>query len=119
MHRQGITLYLIRDGRPDTPGLPARIVRRIAKGNDVHGVANVAGAREMARSLRKAAAAANRLSAGDRSVRMVSELPAETEELANAFNALAVNLERNEGRQRKFLLSISYELRTPLTTLKG
>jgi len=173
LRQQGITLYLVGDGRPDAPGLPPRVVRRIANGNSVHGVANVAGvreivegrvvasssrqgvvltmparaqpflvmlkrlqlpllagllagalagallARQMARPIRKAAAAAHQLSAGDRSVRMVPELPIEAEELANAFNALAVSLERSEGRQRKFLLSISHELRTPLATLKG
>jgi two-component system sensor histidine kinase BaeS len=76
-------------------------------------------ARRLARPIRDAAVAASRLSAGDRSVRLRPEAPAEAAELANALNALAAALTTSEGRQRDFLLSISHELRTPLTSLKG
>ncbi len=76
-------------------------------------------ARRLARPIRDAAAAAVRLSAGDRTVRVRPELPAEVEELAHALNGLAAALATSEGRQRDFLLSISHELRTPLTTIRG
>jgi len=76
-------------------------------------------ARRLARPIRHAAVAAGRLSAGDRSVRLVPEPPAESEDLAHALNDLAAALTVSEGRQRDFLLSISHELRTPLTSLKG
>ncbi|OLB64316.1 MAG: two-component sensor histidine kinase [Actinobacteria bacterium 13_2_20CM_2_72_6] len=76
-------------------------------------------ARRLARPIRHAAGAAVRLSAGDRSVRLRPEPPAEVEELAHALNGLAAALATSEGRQREFLLSVSHELRTPLTTIKG
>jgi two-component system, OmpR family, sensor kinase len=76
-------------------------------------------ARRLARPIRHAAAAAARLSAGDRSVRVRPEPPVEIEQLAHALNNLAAALSTSEGRQREFLLSISHELRTPLTTIKG
>jgi two-component system sensor histidine kinase BaeS len=76
-------------------------------------------ARRLARPIRDAATVAARLSAGDRSVRLRPEPPAEAEDLAHAINALAAALATSEGRQREFLLSISHELRTPLTSLKG
>src|SRR5213078_1328017 len=82
-------------------------------------VAGVLLARRLARPIRHAAAAAVRLSAGDRSVRVPPEPPAEVEELAHALNGLAAALATSEGRQRDFLLSVSHELRTPLTTIKG
>ncbi|HEY7174288.1 MAG TPA: HAMP domain-containing protein, partial [Micromonosporaceae bacterium] len=67
-------------------------------------------ARRLARPIRNAAAVAARLSAGDRSVRVRPEPPAEAEDLAHAINALAAALATSEGRQREFLLSISHEL---------
>jgi signal transduction histidine kinase len=76
-------------------------------------------ARRLARPIRNAATVAARLSAGDRSVRLRPEPPAEAEDLAHAINGLAAALKASEARQRDFLLSISHELRTPLTSLKG
>jgi signal transduction histidine kinase len=81
--------------------------------------AGVALGRRMTRPLRRAAAAAARLGAGDRTVRVPVEPPAESAQLAAALNDLAAALAASEGRQRDFLLSISHELRTPLTTVKG
>jgi signal transduction histidine kinase len=76
-------------------------------------------ARFIARPMRLAAAAAARLSAGDRSVRIARGGPAEAVELADAVNQLASALQVSEGREREFLLSVSHELRTPLATLRG
>jgi two-component system sensor histidine kinase BaeS len=82
-------------------------------------VSGVVLARRLARPIRAAAAAAGRLSAGDRSVRLAEEAPAEAAELARSFNGLAEALATSEDRQRDFLLSVSHELRTPLTTIRG
>jgi two-component system sensor histidine kinase BaeS len=76
-------------------------------------------ARFIARPIRLAAGAAGRLSAGDRSVRISRRGPAESAELADAFNQLAAALQISEGRERDFLLSVSHELRTPLATIRG
>ncbi|MEU4241195.1 HAMP domain-containing sensor histidine kinase [Actinoplanes sp. NPDC026619] len=76
-------------------------------------------ARFIARPIRRAAAAAGKLSAGDRSVRISRQGPAEAGELADAINHLAGALQVSEGRERDFLLSVSHELRTPLATIRG
>lgn len=81
--------------------------------------AGAALARLTVRPIRQAAAAAGRLSAGDRSVRLATGGPAEAAELASAFNQLAAALATSEGRERDFLLSVSHELRTPLATIRG
>ncbi|RIV34410.1 sensor histidine kinase [Micromonospora radicis] len=82
-------------------------------------VAGTLLARRLARPIRRAAAAAARLRAGDRSVRLPVEPPAEVADLAYALNGLAAALATSEGRQREFLLSVSHELRTPLTAIRG
>jgi two-component system sensor histidine kinase BaeS len=76
-------------------------------------------ARFIVRPIRQAAAAAGRLSAGDRSVRLAVRSPVEAADLAAAFNQLAAALQTSEGRERDFLLSVSHELRTPLSTIRG
>jgi two-component system OmpR family sensor kinase len=75
--------------------------------------------RWLAGPLKRAAAAAHRLSTGARDVRLEPEGPSEIADLADALNALVAALAASEGRQREFLLSISHELRTPLTAVKG
>jgi two-component system OmpR family sensor kinase len=172
LRKQGIEVYVVRAGRADRGGLPARFVRAVTAGHPVSAAGVIGGrpvliegrplpgtgngvilterpttgtapavlkrlslalaagllagalagallARRLARPIRHAARAAARLSAGDRSVRVEPEPPAEVEELAHALNRLAAALGTSESRQREFLLSISHELRTPLTTLKG
>lgn len=75
--------------------------------------------RRLARPIRNAAIAAERLSSGDRRVRLRVEPPAEVGALALSINELAEALATSEGRQREFLMSVSHELRTPLTTIRG
>ncbi|MEC9394332.1 MAG: ATP-binding protein [Actinomycetota bacterium] len=43
----------------------------------------------------------------------------EPAELARAINAMATSLERSRGLERQFLLSVSHDLRTPLTSIRG
>ncbi|WP_210593476.1 sensor histidine kinase KdpD [Streptomyces sp. GESEQ-35] len=76
-------------------------------------------ARRLARPLGSAAATAHRLSAGERGLRVPAEGPAEVAELAAALNSLDAALARSENRQRDFLLSVSHDIRTPLTTARG
>ena len=76
-------------------------------------------ARRISRPLVHAAAAAHRLSAGERDIRLRPDGPAEVADVADSLNLLAGALATSEGRQRQFLLSISHELRTPLTAIRG
>ncbi|BBH63785.1 two-component sensor histidine kinase [Actinoplanes sp. OR16] len=76
-------------------------------------------ARFVTRPIERAAAAAGRLAAGDRTVRISRRGPAEAGRLADAINQLAEALRTSEGRERDFLLTVSHELRTPLATIRG
>lgn len=76
-------------------------------------------ARRLARPLRRTAAAAHALTAGSRDITLQREGPAEVVEVADAVNGLAAALTRSEGRQREFLMSVSHDLRTPLTAITG
>ena len=76
-------------------------------------------ARRISRPLVHAAAAAHRLAAGERDIRLRPDGPAEVADVAEGLNTLAAALATSEGRQRAFLLSVSHELRTPLTAIRG
>ena len=52
-------------------------------------------------------------------VRVPVEGPPEIAEVATSLNALAEALSTSEGRQRRFLLAVSHELRNPLTAVRG
>ncbi|HEV7209942.1 MAG TPA: HAMP domain-containing sensor histidine kinase [Mycobacteriales bacterium] len=99
--------------------LGERIFLALAIGLGAAALAGVLLARRLAAPLTAAAAAAHRLSAGERSVRVRPDGPAEVAQVAESLNALAGALESSEQRQRAFLLSVSHELRTPLTGIRG
>ena len=85
--------------------------------------AAVAGnlARRLTRPLREAQEATRRIASGDLAVR-VPEDPGDGTELASlarSINAMAATLERSRGMERQFLLSVSHDLRTPLTSIRG
>ena len=76
-------------------------------------------ARRLTRPLQEVAAAAHLLATGRRDVRVPISGSREVTEVADALNGLAGALTTSEGRQREFLLSVSHELRPPLTALRG
>ncbi|MBB2987571.1 sensor histidine kinase [Terracoccus luteus] len=76
-------------------------------------------ARRLSRPLRGTADAAHALAAGRRDVAVPVTGPREVAEVASALNRLTGSLTRSEGRQRDFLLSVSHDLRTPLTGIRG
>lgn len=77
--------------------------------------------RRIARPLQAASAASRRIAAGDLSARVDtdSESNDELSELGNAINHMAKSLDRARGLERQFLLSVSHDLRTPLTSIRG
>jgi two-component system sensor histidine kinase BaeS len=78
-------------------------------------------ARRLTRPIRELERAAGQLAAGDLSGR--ASLPPGTDAdlaaLGATLNAMAAQLEDSRGSQRAFLLSISHDLRTPLTSIRG
>ena len=71
--------------------------------------------------LRDMAAAVRRFGHGELDVRIPvgGNNTEEIEELAVAFNNMAVSLEQSELRRREFVANISHELKTPMTTIAG
>jgi two-component system sensor histidine kinase BaeS len=69
--------------------------------------------------LRRVATAAHTLRTGRRDVTVEPDGPVEVAEVAEALNLLAAGLAQSEGRQQDFLMSVSHDLRTPLTAIRG
>jgi len=78
--------------------------------------------RQLSRPVVDAAAAARRIAGGDLGARLPAPTrtrPDELSELTTAINSMAEGLERSRGLERQFLLSVSHDLRTPLTSIIG
>jgi two-component system sensor histidine kinase BaeS len=76
-------------------------------------------ARRISRPVRRVAAATERLAAGDAPGPVPAEGAAELASLAESFNHMATELEHARDAERAFLLSVSHELKTPLTAVLG
>ena len=64
--------------------------------------------------------AAGGLAAGRRDTRVnLTKAPGELRTLADAFNEMADNLDREDQLRRNLLADVAHELRTPLTILQG
>jgi two-component system OmpR family sensor kinase len=101
----------------------AHVLRRLTlaslAGLGVAVVIGVTLARRLSTPLVRAADGAHRLAAGERSIRLPEDGPHELAEVSRSINALAQALGASEGRERDFLLSVSHELKTPLTGIRG
>lgn len=77
--------------------------------------------RRLTRPLREARAATRRIAAGDLATRVPinHDDGEELAGLAASINSMAASLERSRGLERQFLLSVSHDLRTPLTSIRG
>ena len=77
--------------------------------------------RRIARPLQQVEAVTGRIASGDLSARVPvpSKEGHELVSLANSVNQMADSLARARGAQRQFLMSVSHDLRTPLTSIRG
>ena len=76
-------------------------------------------ARIVSRPLARTAVAARRLARGERGVDLPHAGTVEVSDVVSSLDELDDALTVSEARQKDFLLSISHDLRTPLTALRG
>ncbi|HEY2317053.1 MAG TPA: HAMP domain-containing sensor histidine kinase [Solirubrobacteraceae bacterium] len=76
-------------------------------------------ARRLLRPIDQLAEATRRVAAGQSDVAVPVEGGDELAELGRSFNAMSSELERAREAQRSFLESVSHELKTPLTSIRG
>jgi signal transduction histidine kinase len=76
-------------------------------------------ARRLARPVQQVAAATTRIAAGDLDARVPIEGADELADLARSFNQMAEALDEARRHESEFLASISHELRTPITAIRG
>ena len=77
---------------------------------------------DLTRPLRRALGATRQIAGGDLSARLPEPAPGDRTEVADltrSINDMAVALEASRGLERQFLLSVSHDLRTPLTSIRG
>ena len=76
-------------------------------------------ARSIVRPLQRIAAATRALAADERHEPLETEGTTELASLARAFNQMVEQLAASRDAERAFLLSVSHELKTPLTAIRG
>jgi signal transduction histidine kinase len=76
-------------------------------------------ARAIARPVGRVAEATQRLAVEGKAAAVPVEGSRELAALATSFNEMADQLERARAAERAFLLSVSHELKTPLTAIRG
>ena len=76
-------------------------------------------ARSIVRPIRRVADATRALAADERHDPLPTEGSSELAALARAFNQMTEQLETSREAERNFLLSVSHELKTPLTAIRG
>jgi two-component system sensor histidine kinase BaeS len=75
--------------------------------------------RAVARPIARVSDASRALAAGGAPEPLPVTGPREASTLAASFNHLAAELQRTQEAERSFLLSVSHELKTPLTAIRG
>jgi signal transduction histidine kinase len=75
--------------------------------------------RGVVRPVRRVAEASRRLAEGEGGVTVTPQGPREIRELGRAFNDMNDKLARAQEAEQAFLLNVSHELKTPLTSIRG
>jgi signal transduction histidine kinase len=113
------TIILLRRQRSLFSGYVWGLLIAAAAGGLLAALAAFLLARRISQPVDRIAAAARTLAGGTHPEPLPVEGAAEIATLASAFNNLAEQLQRAQEAERNFLLSVSHELKTPLTAIRG
>ncbi len=118
------TYVVVLARRPSSSATPAaRWFFLAAAGTLIAGaLVSVRLSRTLTRPLVAARDATVRIAAGDLAARVPDPHPSsadELSELSRSINAMAESLERSRGLERQFLMSVSHDLRTPMSSIQG
>jgi two-component system sensor histidine kinase BaeS len=113
------TIILLRQQRSLLSGYVWGLFIAAAAGGLLAALAAFVLARRISRPVDRIAAAARTLAGGTHPEPVAVEGATEIATLARAFNDLAAQLQRAQEAERNFLLSVSHELKTPLTAIRG
>jgi two-component system sensor histidine kinase BaeS len=113
------TLILLRREHSLLSGYAWGLLIAAAAGGVLAALAAFLLARRISRPIDRVSAAARSLARGSHPEPVPVEGAAEVATLAIAFNDLAAQLRHAQEAERNFLLSVSHELKTPLTAIRG
>lgn len=115
------TTVIIIQRQVATIGSEARVWFLLSGGVVLVGAALAASvlARRFVQPIRRATAATEAIANGDLGVRVPVDGSDEIADLGSGINSMATELERGRAAEQQFLLSVSHDLRTPLTALRG
>jgi signal transduction histidine kinase len=113
------TLILLRHQRSLLSGYVWGLLIAAGAGGLLAALAAFLLARRIARPVDRVSAAARSLAGGTHPEPVPVEGAIEIATLAVAFNDLAAQLRQAQEAERNFLLSVSHELKTPLTAIRG
>jgi two-component system sensor histidine kinase BaeS len=116
---KSVTLILLRHQRSLLSGYVWGLLIAAAAGGLLAALAAFLLARRIAQPVDRIADAARTLTRGTHPEPVPVEGAAEIATLAIAFNELAAQLRQAQEAERNFLLSVSHELKTPLTAIRG
>jgi signal transduction histidine kinase len=118
---QGRAFVLLRPKHIATAGSPFLKALTLAAlvGASLAALAALLLSRAVARPVRRVLEASRRLARGLAPSPVPVEGPNELRALATSFNEMAEQLRKARDAERSFLLSVSHELKTPLTAIRG
>ena len=122
--RSGTRQLVVMTDEPDPLLMPSFRWFLLASLATIVVAALVAGriSRSLTGPIRASRDVARRIAAGDLDARIPDATAAgrdEVGELVASINSMADNLQRSNALERQFLMSVSHDLRTPLTSIKG